>query len=248
VARVIGYADLDDPDEREFYMASCFPPPEAPSENSQSVTGLAHWHTGPWGSVSDPDIAQWGGTGQLVVVNPGPEFEPPQPSLLELWVDAVNRLEMVGPQIASAPPIDTNGLVRLPVWLWTEDRDETWPDEPRYAAAPETPTGGLWFVEAWAEPVEIVWDMGDGRAPVECNRPGIPWAQGLNLVEPPGEACHHTYYRPSRDEPGGVFEIVAITTWRVWWHINGEFDDELEVQVGTTTTYQVNEIQVVTRG
>ena len=99
-------------------------------------------------------------------------------------------------------------------------------------------------MDAWAEPLQIEWDMGDGTDPVVCTGPGQAWQQGLDFLAP--EECHHVYRRHSRNEPGGSYEVTAVTTWRVWWHINGEYDNELELQVGSTTDYQVLEIQVLT--
>jgi hypothetical protein len=63
----------------------------------------------------------------------------------------------------------------------------------------------------------------------------------------PGE-CHHVYVRASRHQPDGQYEITAVTTWRVWWHINGEFDNDVLIEVGTTASYPVYEVQVLTGG
>lgn len=158
-----------------------------------------------------------------------------------LWVEAVNALGMLGPQITTAPPVDGAGLVNLPVWLWTETGGNYWPEEDLHAVAAAAAVGQR--VDAFARPLRIEWDMGDGRDPVTCTGPGEVWRSGLNFLQP-GE-CHHVYRRSSRHEPGGQYQITAITTWLVWWWINGEEDGELEIQVGSTTSYQVNEIQVL---
>lgn len=80
--------------------------------------------------------------------------------------------------------------------------------------------------------------------PLICHGPGQAWQPGLDFLSP-GE-CHHVYRRHSRNQPNGSYQVTAITTWRVWWHINGQYDNELELQVGTTTDYEVHEIQVLT--
>ena len=91
------------------------------------------------------------------------------------------------------------------------------------------------------------WDMGDDQPPVRCDGPGAAWQTDSDLHHPPPDACRHTYQSASRTQPDGVFHILAMTTWRVWWEINGEYDNEMEIEVGTTATYQVNEVQVLTR-
>lgn len=219
-------------DEGTVHRAACFPPGDNPYD-------LKHWTTCNCGAQGEE--AQWLGAPAEVVIPPSEDLDIDEggPGLLELWVDALNSLEMHGPTIATAPPA-ASGLVRLPTWLWTEETELTWPGVLEAQAA-----GGPWVVEAWAEPQHIEWDMGDGEPPEQCG-PGVAWTPGQDLRNPPEEVCRHIYLRPSNTEPNGVFEILALTTWRVWWHINGQFDNEVEIQVGTTATYQVNEVQVLT--
>lgn len=224
------------------YMASCFPPPEAPVTEAEDPRGLGHWRTGPQGAEQDPDAATWGGGGQLVVLPEPPPAAEPEPSIVDLWVEAVNQLTMRGPAVTTAPPADAGGLVRLPTWLWTDDTAQTWPDQLHADAA----AGGV-RVDAYAEPSYMEWDMGDGQPPVRCDGPGAAWGPESDVFNPPADACRHTYLRSSRTQPDGVFRILAMTTWRVWWEINGEYDNEMEIQVGTTATYRVNEVQVLTR-
>jgi hypothetical protein len=158
-----------------------------------------------------------------------------------LWVEAVNALAMRGPEIGTAPPVGGSALVNLPVWLWTEVGGRVWPQG---APLHEFAAAAGQRVDAYAEPLRIEWDMGDGRPPVTCLGPGTTWEPGLNLLDP--DECHYVYRRASRQQPDGRYPIIAITTWRVWWEINGGFDGELELQVGSTTSYRVDEIQVLT--
>jgi hypothetical protein len=160
-----------------------------------------------------------------------------------LWVEAVNALGMLGPEIGTAPPVTGSALVNLPVWLWTETGGAVWPQDGPLTATASDPVLPDW-VDAFAEPVGMEWDMGDGRDPVVCRDAGQAWEPGLDL-RVPGE-CHHVYVRASRHQPDGQYEITAVTTWRVWWDINGVFDGEVELPVGSTTTYQVDEVQVLT--
>ena len=168
------------------------------------------------------------------------------PSLVPgLWVEAINSLRLRGPDIATAPPLDTAGLVRLPTWVWTEDTDRTWPVAPLHARADARPDGVDAWVDAWAQPLRIEWDMGDGQPPTVCGHAGVPWQPGMEDDQGHGE-CSHRYLRPSRDQPDGVYQITAVTTWHVRWEVNGGADrGELDIQVGSTAPYRVNEIQVL---
>ena len=212
-------------EEGRVFEVRCYPPQE-------NLQGLMYMNGGGLWQAS-----------QLII---GPESPPGfggTPSVIPgLWVDAVNALAMRGPDIRTAPPATGAALVNLPVWLWTEVGGRVWPVSGplhEFAAAAGQ------RVDAYAEPLRIEWDMGDGQPPVTCGGPGTGWEPGRNLLEP-GE-CHHVYRRSSRHQPDGRYEITAITTWRVWWEINGAFDGELELEVGSTATYRVDEVQVLTR-
>ncbi|QSB14916.1 hypothetical protein JQS43_00525 [Natronosporangium hydrolyticum] len=212
-------------DSRAFEIR-CYPPQENEEEEAFFIDAFGLW-----------------ANSQMIA---GPENPPGYngtPSVIPgLWADAVNALGMRGPEIRTAPPVEGSALVNLPVWLWTDTGGNIWPDEPLHevAAAPEVGQQ----VDAFAEPLRIEWDMGDGQT-VTCEGPGDAWAPG-NTFLPPSD-CHHVYRRTSRHEPGGTYEIIAITTWRVWWWINGDEDGELEIEVGSTLDYQVDEIQVLSR-
>lgn len=217
--------DVGEDEVGRVFEVRCYPPQE-------NVDGLMYMNgAGLWQAsqmiIGPTNPPGYGGTPSVI---PG------------LWVDAVNALAMRGPEIRTAPPATGSALVNLPVWLWTEVGGRVWPvGDPLHefaAAAGQR-------VDAYAEPLRIEWDMGDGQPPLTCGGPGTRWEPGRSLLEP-GE-CHHVYRRASRHQPDGRFEITAITTWRVWWEVNGAFDGELELEVGSTTSYQVDEIQVLTR-
>jgi hypothetical protein len=228
------------------YLASCFPPPRHGTDQSGAADAreLGHWRTFPSGTQPDPDAAEWDGPGELVVVPEAPDQAQPTLGLLELWVQAINSLEMWGPQPATAPPLDGTGLVNLPMWLWTEDTDRRWPDRLSVTVG----TGNPWVIDAYAEPLRMEWEMGDGgTATCPEGSPGVAYESGMDFLDPPSGACRYTYRRTSRDLPGGVYEILALTTWHVWWHVNGEFDNETTFQVGNHVTFPVDEIQVLVR-
>lgn len=210
-------------DEGVQYLIRCYPPQE-------NAAGLMYMNgEGRWQAE------------QTIIGPANPPGFGGTPSVIpQLWQEAINALGMRGPQITTAPP-DGGALVNLPVWLWTETGGTTWPvDDPLHASA----AAAGQRVDAWAEPRQIEWDLGDGSDPLTCQGPGQAWQPGMDFLSPTD--CHHIYRRHSRHLPGGSYQITAVTTWRVWWHINGSYDNELELQVGSTTDYQVMEIQVLT--
>lgn len=215
-------------DNGVVYEVHCYPPHEDKDENP-------HWQWTAEGGL-------WFGNELRVGPADPPGYDGTPSVIPGLWVEAVNALVMRGPRITTAPPIETSAVVNLPVWLWTETGGTVWPEEElhQFAEAPEVGQR----VDAYARPLRIVWEMGDDQDPVTCQGPGTAWEPTMDFLRP-GE-CHHTYRRASHSQPGGVFEITAMTTWHLWWEINGDFDGELELQAGSTATLQVNEIQVLT--
>lgn len=224
--------DVGGDEEGRLWRVQCYPPQEDPD-------GDLMWLPPP------PQGGLW--RSSMLVLGPA---EPPgwlgTPSLVPgLWVEAINSLRLRGPEIATAPPLDAAGLVRLPTWVWTENTARTWPEAPLHARADARPEGVDSWVDAWAQPARIEWDMGDGLPPTVCEHPGVAWQPGMDDDQGHGE-CSHRYLRPSRDQPDGFYEITAVTTWQVRWEVNGGADrGELEIQVGSTAPYRVNEVQVL---
>lgn len=215
-------------DDGVVYLVHCYPPHE-------DEDGNHHWQWTAEGGL-------WFGNELRVGPADPPGYDGTPSVIPGLWVEAVNALAMRGPRITTAPPIETSAVVNLPVWLWTETGGTVWPEEELHQFAEASEVGQR--VDAYARPLRIDWEMGDDQDPVTCQGPGTAWEPTMDFLRP-GE-CHHTYRRASRSQPGGVFEITAMTTWHLWWDINGDFDGELELQVGSTATLQVNEIQVLT--
>jgi hypothetical protein len=223
-----GY-DPDNPPGGGYYWASCFPP----AGNEYGVG--PHWLPGPDGGL-------WAGS-SLVVLAAAPEGVGGFASRLgELWVEAVNGLGLLGPAITTAPPLSTGGLVGLRTWLWTErSSPNVW--GVLTATADARPEGLNEWVDVRAEPITIVWDLGEpDRAPVTCDHPGEEYRQGMQRHSPD---CGFTYHQPSRTMPDGTYPVTAITTWRVQWWVNGAWDGQLDLQVGSTAPYRVDEVQVL---
>lgn len=182
-----------------------------------------------------------GWTGQYIWFLPSPPdgFQGYQDPTGDLIVEAVNRLQLRGPAIGTAPPSNSAGLVGVPVWYWTEITDHTWGTQQATATAM-----GI-TVTAHAEARHIQWHPGDGSSTITCDA-GKPWQPGDDPLHPP---CGHTYTAASRHLPDGRYEITGITTWDVSWTVTGGPQSGASGTITLTpqsqTTLRINELQVL---
>ncbi|MFG2894906.1 ATP/GTP-binding protein [Streptomyces sp. NPDC048248] len=127
--------------------------------------------------------------------------------------NAVDKMKLAGPDIGIVPKPGHNGLVGLPVWMWTEKTPETY--GPNTASA----TAGAVTVTATARVSKIVWDMGDGHT-VTCTSAGTPYEASYGKRRSPD--CGYLYKRSSKDEPGQKYGVTATSTWTVDWNGAGQ--------------------------
>lgn len=167
---------------------------------------------------------------------------PGVPSIVALGQEAVRRLPLAEPVIGIAPSPDGAGLVGVPVWLWVDNADTGWgPVGPRCVSGP-----GI-TVCARAEVVGVRWQVGTGET-VACDGPGTPYRADLAAAEP---ACGYTYAWPSSTRPDGRYQVTAETEWQVqWWVAPRGSGAEVEDFTfrDSSTSIQINELQVVTSG
>lgn len=180
--------------------------------------------------------AGWQPTRTVYLTGPPPGYGG-MPSPVTLALRAINQLGLTGPDIHTAPSVDGVGLVGLPVWLWTPTTATTWGPATAVASVP-----GM-SVIATAHAARIEWRMGDGYA-VTCANPGTPYSAGFGGK--PSPTCGYIYGQSSRHQPGGKFTVTAVTTWHVTW-VGGGQSGALDVTRQSTSTLQIQELQVVTR-
>src|SRR5690606_543997 len=149
------------PDEEgQVFEVKCYPPQEAPAPTED---GHPIPYLDPYGA--------WQATSFVLGPDNPPGFRGTPSVIPQLWQEAINALGMRGPDITMAPP-NGGALVNLPVWLWTETGGTTWPtDDPLHASAAASGQR----VDAWAEPLRIEWNLGDGSTPLICHGPGQAW-------------------------------------------------------------------------
>lgn len=209
------------------YLQIAQPQPEIDPPDGAQPGGAWYTRTCPY--VSDgADLrrdAVWRNPGE---VGPNPE---------ELARRALARIGLRGPVIGLAPDPSGAGLVGLPVYLWTEQYG------PGDSYADSESEAGL-VVTIQATAVETEWDMGDGTI-VYCgtDNPGVPYDPSYGAA--PSE-CGHVYQRPSLDQPGGEYRIVAATRWLVSYSSNISVSGSFPHWTQSETALTVHELQVVT--
>lgn len=156
------------------------------------------------------------------------------PTAAELAQQALNKMRLDGAKIGSAPKSGSEGLVGMPVWLWTERTPNTWGPISTSAAA-----GGL-SVTAKAHVKSITWSMGDGTS-VTCTKPGTPYKKSYGKRESPD--CGHTYSKVPKD---GSYKVTATSTWAITWDATDGESGTLPNETRTAdTTINIGELQVV---
>ncbi|WP_411139004.1 ATP/GTP-binding protein [Streptomyces sp. C10] len=126
---------------------------------------------------------------------------------------AVDKMRLRGPGIGIVPKAGGQGLVGLPVWMWTTKGPET------YGPNTATASAGAVTVTATAKVDQIVWDMGDGHQ-VTCTTAGTPYKSSYGKQSSPD--CGYRYHRSSKDEPGKKYPVTATATWSIDWRGGGQ--------------------------
>jgi hypothetical protein len=212
----------------------CYYQKANPQPRADDPAWQGHYPDGAVYLASCPGVTGTGG-GLVWRQDPPPGFGGANITAAELAIQAVRRMQLLGPDIGMVPESGKVGLVGLPVWLWTEVSSRTWGPISVTASVP-----GL-SVTASANAEQISWRMGDGHT-VVCRSPGTPYADRFGGRSSPN--CGHTYTRTSARVPGGAYPVTATTTWRVVW-VGGGQRGELTLARSTTTRVRIGELQVL---
>ena len=114
---------------------------------------------------------------------------------------ALRYVPLPAPSLGMSPAPGRDQLVNVATWLWVDF--SAWQPVSASAAA-----GGI-RVTTTARPQRVVWDLGDGTAPVVCDGPGTPYDPARATATP---SCAYTYRRPS-----GHLVVTATVEWAVRW-------------------------------
>jgi len=161
------------------------------------------------GKFSICGVWRMGIQGCSAIPVPGaPADAPPAPSLTpaQLAATAWQRLRLPLPQVATAPPRGTEGLVGLPEWFWTTN----WSSHRDRVQA-----GGVW-AELTARPRSLTIRPGAGQPAVTCGGPGTVYDPKRSAAGQHSD-CSYTYLRSSAGLPGAAYQVTATVTWGGAW-------------------------------
>jgi hypothetical protein len=136
----------------------------------------------------------------------------PQAIALSQW----RRLPIPAPEVRTAPPRGTQGLVGLPHWFWVTN----WRPLTDRAQA-----GGSW-IEIVARPQGVVIDPGGGQPAVRCSGPGNAFNPG-RPAESQRPECSYTFARSSFGQPEGAYRARVSVVWGGTWTGSGRTGGEL---------------------
>lgn len=128
------------------------------------------------------------------------------------------------------------GAVGLPVYMWTTPGPATFGPQVLTGSA-----GGV-TITATANVDKIVWDMGDGTR-VTCRTPGTPYTAARGFTMSPD--CGHKYTQTSADQADNRYPITATSHWVVNWTGPGGSSGQITLDLVSTTSIAVGEIQAL---
>jgi hypothetical protein len=166
---------------------------------------------------------------------------PPTPG--QLAQRAYGRLRLPAPTVERSPPA-TNSYNGVPftwlnIWTWF------WTSPASYAPVSKTESVPGVSATVVARPSVLVFDPGDGSAPVSCPGPGRAWTDADGARPPPG-GCGFRYRHTS---DGAVLTATVTIRWDVTWTgsvgAGGVFNGMTTQAAGPV---QVLDVQVVNTG
>lgn len=143
-------------------------------------------------------------------------------------------LPLPDPDVRTSPPAGRPQLVGVATWFRVDTAWQT------FSA---TATLGGVSATVTATPTQVVWDPGDGSAPITCDGPGTAFDPAR-----PGAVsdCSHIYRR--RTASGAEHALTATITYDVAWTATDGSSDVLDPVTRTSTVaVAVDEAQAIVR-
>lgn len=173
---------------------------------------------------------------------------PPDPADLARQAMAQVLTLIPAPEVDVSPDLTSNvdAAIGRPVtyvnlWFWFWAGPDVWQD---YS---NTVTLNGVSATTTAHPSSLVYDPGDGDAPVVCASPGRPWTEAdANSSPSTLGGCGYRYLRAT---PSGPITGRLTINWQVSWTSNVGAGGELDPLSTSTDTppFVVEQIEVVTR-
>jgi hypothetical protein len=130
----------------------------------------------------------------------------PAVSPAQLAIQAWQRLLLPRPEVATAPPRGSDGLVGLAQWFWVTN----WSSHHDRVQA-----GGVW-AEVTARPASLTINPGAGTSAVTCTGPGTAYDRKRGSAGQRSD-CSYTYVRSSAGMPSSAYQVTATVTWGGTW-------------------------------
>jgi hypothetical protein len=163
---------------------------------------------------------------------------PTAPTPAQLAQEAWRRLPIPAPEVATAPPRGSDGLVGLAQWFWVSNWE---------GRRDRVQVGGVW-AEVTARPTRLTINPGAGQAPVVCSGPGTPYDPRRSVDGQPSD-CSFTYVRSSAGLPNSAYQVAVTVTWGGTWEGSGGTGGTLPVLSRSTSfPLRVAEGQAVAGG
>lgn len=189
-----------------------------------------------WVTLSCPAGNPYNGTYQMV---PAATAAAAAVTPQDLLAEAGNQLSLPLPDVRTAPPRGSDGLVGLPEWFWA-DPAQWRPMSARVAV------GGVW-AQVTARPARMQIQPGTG-ASLACAGPGTPYNPRL-AASGQQTSCSYTYAESSDGLPGNAYQASVTVTWTAAWQGSGGTGGTLP-PLGRTTAFAlpVTEAQALNPG
>lgn len=170
---------------------------------------------------------------------------PPTKTPAQLAAEAEKLLVLPKPSIYRSPSQDNSDhgtaftWVRLFTWFWSDPAPWTTPPT-------KTADDGVRSATVVATPTALTFDPGNGDTPVVCHGPGRAWTPRDGKAAPTDGGCAYKYLHVV-PPPGTVTAKVSIT-WSIHWTASDGEQGDLPAQTtSATSTFLVEQIQVVTQ-
>ena len=150
----------------------------------------------------------------------------------------VRRMDLRAPDIGIVPEDQPGsiGAVGAPVYMWTTPGPATFGPQVLTGS-----TGGV-TITATARVDRIVWQMGDGTS-VTCRTPGTVYEDRYGFNDSPD--CGHRYTQTSAGKPNNAYPVSATSYWVVDWTGPGGSSGQITLDLVSSTTIVVGELQAL---
>jgi hypothetical protein len=156
----------------------------------------------------------------------------------QVFADLV-ELSVEDPDIEMSPDEAGRQLVGLETWLWIGQ----WRG---ISKGDGNDVPGI-DIRIDARPEKVVWDLGDGSAPITCGAGGTPYDPDRPADEQ-STSCSHVFRRSSASRPNGRFTVSATVHWSATVFLNGQPLPEVQTAEKTSTLQiRVGERQALNR-